>query len=83
MPAPVVGRGGEREYLVEVSVQELGKQPHRSVKGANQRRRTTVAGSYDQQLVGMIGADQQRCPELLQENNEAVALPVAKCNRCL
>src|SRR5262245_29990915 len=53
-------------------------QPHRLIKSTDQRGQSIAAGPHREQLIALIGADQERSAELTKQRDEAVGLRVLK-----
>ena len=56
----------------------IHRQAHGPVERAHQHRQPAPRGPGDQQLVGLVGAHQQRRAELLEQGHEAVGLGVVE-----
>ena len=54
----------------------IHRQAHGPLERAHQHRQPAPRGPGDQQLVGLVGAHQQRRAELLEQGHEAVGLGV-------
>src|SRR5207249_2888002 len=54
---------------------------HRLVERTNERGESWAIGPYRQQLVGLVGADQERRAQLVQQRDEAVGLSIVKRDR--
>ncbi len=79
----VRGVAQEPDLAAGADGQPLGihRQAHGPVERAHQHRQPAPRGPGDQQLVGLVGAHQERRTELLQQCHEAVGLGVLELDR--
>ncbi len=54
----------------------VGRQPHRLVECAHQGRQSNAGCPHDEQLVRLVGRDEQRRAQLAEQRREAIALAV-------